>query len=71
MLGLRESHWLLNQCSCKTSPEVSMPSISSLLGGKDGSVLSSRLEEVVGGQIAWLSMFCQRWVLARVSRRAN
>lgn len=48
-----------------------MPSISNLLGGKDGSVLSSRLEEVVGGQIAWLSMFCQRWVLARVSRRAN
>lgn len=49
---------------------MSVSSICSLLGGKDGSVLSSRLEEV-GGQIALLSMFCQRQVLARVYRRAN
>lgn len=42
-----------------------MSSTSSLVGGKDGSVLSSRLEEVLGGQVAWLSVFCQKFVLAR------
>lgn len=41
-------------------PEVPLSCISSLLGGKDGSVLSSGLAGVVGGQIAWLSMFCER-----------
>lgn len=42
-----------------------MSSTSSPVGGKDGSVLSSRLEEVLGGQVAWLSVFCQKFVLAR------